>query len=256
MVDRALLGSIVLDSDYDDLLQKTWTVEGTKEYHSFKQITRENSYLAKFIRDNVEIPPGRVLDIGGREGSISFNVSSPSLVDIVDPDPTIRLDPPATYVAQRIQNYDLSARDYSLIICSHVLGYLGRQNAQRTVLRRALAALATNASCVLSYNINVGYMGDLLRFSRLHIENGHFDYFEEGILDSIDPTKYSVTQVDVSFPIYYPSYYLLGRACWFLFGNILNNVDEVARLFEEKIRGDGMPAGFNVDQRILRIERL
>jgi hypothetical protein len=246
----------VLQADDDTLIQKTWTVEGTREYRSFKRITRENQYLAKFISDNVHIPSGRVLDVGGREGSISLRVSSPTLVDIVDPDPAIRLRPPARYIQRRIQEYDLTSSEYALIICSHVLGYLAREKVQSKVLKGILASLAPNASCLLFYNTNHGYMADLLRFSRRHIENGHFDYFDESIIHNVDQNRFRITQTDVAFPLYCPSYYLLGRACWFLFGNILNNIDKVAKLFEEKIRRDLVAPSFGIDQRILRIERL
>src|ERR1700674_5445783 len=149
----------------EDSMQKTWVPEGTLEYLIFKSLTGETLYLADLLKAKFPLKRDElVLDVGGREGDISYSVQQPDFVHIVDPDPRIAVPPALGHFWNRkIQQVELRPSTYNLIICSHVLGYLGRQNVQRDVIGRLLSALAPGGSLVLFYNRNTSLMGDLLQ---------------------------------------------------------------------------------------------
>ncbi len=94
-----------------------------------------------------------VLDVGGREGDISLAIQKPEFIHLVDPDPTLNLSfTPACYWKEKIQNVNLSDYKYKLIICSHVLGYLGAQEVQAQVFHTLVQSLDRNGTLVLFYN--------------------------------------------------------------------------------------------------------
>jgi hypothetical protein len=239
----------------EDLIQKTWVPEGTVEYKHFKQVTRENTVLAKFLKDRLPLAESElVLDVGGREGDISTAIQKSEWVHIVDPDPTISV--PANvgrFFRGKIQDLALDQNSYSLIICSHVLGYLGKQSVQDKVFSELLRLLNDQGKLVLFYNINDEYMGELLKFSKTHLQNGHFDYFDEALFSA--DSAFDVILKDVKFDLRYDSYEDLGRCCWFLFGSLDQDIDKVAAEFVPKLKRDlGIPE-FEINERIAIVAR-
>ena len=115
----------------EDRLQKTWIPEGTIEYSIFKLITLENRFLAALLKERFPLSTGELLlDVGGREGDVGLELQNPRYFHLIDPDPTLHLSfTPGKFWNERIQDIHLTDK-YKLIICCHVLGYLGTQNAQ------------------------------------------------------------------------------------------------------------------------------
>src|SRR5882672_7640506 len=112
----------------EDRLQKTWIPEGTKEYEIFKLITLENRFLTSALKEKYPLKDGDlILDVGGREGDIASQLQRHQDIHLVDPDPTLKLPfTPGKFWNERIQDIEPDGQ-YKLIICSHVLGYLGTQ---------------------------------------------------------------------------------------------------------------------------------
>ena len=240
-----------------DPAQKTWVPEGMAEYRIFKQITGENIAISHFLKSELEIGcDDIVLDVGGRDGEISYSLQTEDRVHIVDPDPSMAPAPqPAKFWNERIQDVNLNGLTYSAILCCHVLGYLGLQNAQKEVVVSLIERLDPGGTLVLFYNVNDGYMGELLDFSRRIIVNGHYDFFDESILNGIDPKRYTITARDITFDICYDDYEAMARCCWFLFGSLDQDIDSVEKLFLPKLRRDLIAPRFPINQRITLIQR-
>lgn len=240
----------------DDLIQKTWTPEGTYEYRAFKQLTRENTYLSNFLKQRFKPGPSDlVLDVGGRDGEIAFALQRPESVHIVDPDPTIELvSKPGKFIKNRIQDIDLSDQ-YRLIICSHVLGYLGKQNAQFITIKKLLNSLSLDGCVVLFYNRNTKYMNYLLNKSKHILDNGHHDYFDESILYEMSTEEYKIEEHDVWFKAEYGGFDELARCCWFLFGALNEDIEGTAAKFIPVLRRDLASPTLPIEQRIVCITR-
>ncbi len=243
----------------EDRIQKTWIPEGTNEYKVFKSITKENNFLASILKQHFSLSKDDlVLDVGGREGDITYAIQDSSRVHIVDPDPTLSIIPePAKFFPTKIQNTDLGDTKYKLIICSHVLGYLGLQKVQVEVVQKLINQLDAGGTLVLFYNTNFGYMGELLAFSKREVKKGHYDYFDESILIEYKQNKsFQTKQLDVSFNLLYPSFEDLARCCWFLFGAIDEDIEGVASIFLPKLKNDLFRSSFMIDERITFIKKI
>src|ERR1700722_4548117 len=140
----------------EDKIQKTWIPEGTVEYKNFKHVTQENEFLAKLLKEKLSLAPGELLlDVGGREGDIAIKLQQPEYIHIVDPDPTLHLPFLAgKFLNSKIQDVLPLPDTYKLIICSHVLGYLGNQSVQTSVFEALLKHLDISGILVLFYNTN------------------------------------------------------------------------------------------------------
>ena len=241
----------------EDRLQKTWIPEGTEEYKTFKKITDENNFLAKTLKSKFNLgDDDLLLDVGGREGDISITLQKPEFIHLVDPDPTLELPfKPIKYWKDKIQNLDLSEYKYKLIICSHVLGYLGAQDVQSKVFSDLTKLLDKGGTLVLFYNTNNGYMGDLLEFSKNNLSKGHYDYFNEDLLKELNTSDFDIEKQEVSFQLDYQSYEELARCCWFLFGAIDQDIDGVAYKFLPKLKADLYKPSFPIEERITYISK-
>jgi hypothetical protein len=241
-----------------DVIQKTWVPEGTAEYRQFKHVTQENRKLVEVIKRHVELKPGDlVLDVGGHDGNVAFAVQDPKWVHIVDPDPTVRLlQKPGQFWNHKIQDIAFGKREkYKLIICCHVLGYLGLQGVQADVLRMLTDALTEDGTLVLFYNTNEGYMGSLLRYSQHVLPMGHFDHFDESLLKPYRTLRFDIKQFDTAFYVAYKSFEKLARCCWFLFGAIDPDIGSCARRFLPKLRAELAEPSFIIDERMLIIKK-
>ncbi len=241
----------------EDRIQKTWIPEGTVEYKNFKFITQENKFLGDLLKEKSQLQDGDlVLDVGGREGDISLAIQKPEYIHIVDPDPTLVLPfTPGKFVQIKIQDTDLSAFKYKLIICSHVLGYLGNQNAQAKVFKNLLALLGDGGTLVLFYNKNTAYMGNLLQFAKREIPGGHYDYFDDFLLATLG-IGFKVNHTDVSFSLDYSNYEELARCCWFLFGAMDQDIPKIANMFLPKLNQDLSKPAFDIEERVTFITKI
>lgn len=241
-------------SDSDRSIQKTWVPEGTNEYTLFKLITQENQKLISVIQKHILLKDGDlVLDVGGRDGNVSFGVQKPQWVHIVDPDPTLRLtQKPGRFWNKKVQDVKFDKKNkYKLIICCHVLGYLGLQEAQQDVLDTLVELLEPGGTIVLFYNLNTGYIGNLVDYSKHVLPTGHYDFFDESILPRYRVRGVETRQLDIAFQLEYKSFTALSRGCWFLFGATAPNIGDLAKKFLPKLTNDLLAPVITVDERIL-----
>lgn len=247
------------DLNFEDGIQKTWIPEGTKEYALFKLKTQENQKLIEVIKKHIDIKPNDlILDVGGRDGNVAFEIQKPEKVHIIDPDPRIKLlKEPGKCWNKKVQDVQFDEKTkYKLIICCHVLGYLGLQEAQKEMTRKLVSLLDPDGgTLVLFYNANIGYMKELLDYSLHVLSRGHYDYFDESILKRYRIPGYEIKRLDVSFDLKYSSFEELARCCWFLFGAIDQDIDEKARRFLLKLRNDLAESTFVIDERIVFVKR-
>ena len=240
-----------------DIIQKTWIPEGSVEYDIFKLKTRENDDLVHVIKKHVQLGPNDwVLDVGGRDGNVTFRVQDASHVDIVDPDPFIQpLQEPNRFWRDKVQHVEFDPeRKYKLIICCHVMGYLGLQGTQEVVVEKLLEQLVEGGVLLLFYNTNHGYMQELLQYSR-HIQFGHYDYFDTSILQAYKTPDFDIKHLDRSYTLDYGDWLKLARMCWFLFGAMEIDVDSVAKKFLPKLTYDLVEPTFEIDERMTLITR-
>jgi hypothetical protein len=240
-----------------DAIQKTWIPEGSTEYDIFKLKTRENDDLVRIIKKHTVLEPDDlVLDVGGRDGNVAFRVTEPTSIDIIDPDPFITpLKKPANFWRGKVQYVVFDpARKYKLIICCHVMGYLGLQSVQKGVVEKLVEQLEEGGVLLLFYNTNHGYMAELLQYSR-HIQFGHYDYFDTDILEEYKTPDFGIKHLDRSYTLDYGDWMALARMCWFLFGAMEIDVDSVAKKFLPKLQYDLVEPTFEIDERITFITK-
>lgn len=242
----------------DEKLQKTWIPEGTQEYKTFKHVTQENAFLSSLLKERFPLmPDDLVLDVGGREGDIARSLQQPQSIHLVDPDPTLKLPfTPGKFWNTKIQDTDLGANRYALIICSHVLGYLSTHDIQEEVITKLLGYLKLGGTLVLFYNTNSGYMGELLAFAKQNLTEGHYDYFNEELLSTLDAQTYEISHQDVTFSLDYPSYEDLAHCCWFLFGAKDQDIEGVASKFLPKLKEDLERSSFPIEERVMFIKKI
>ncbi len=237
----------------EDFIQKTWIPEGSKEYGLFKLRTLENEELAQVIQKHVSLAPSDlVLDVGGRDGNVAFAIQDPQYVHIVDPDPTVTLlKKPGKFWNNKIQNVRFDPKDkYKLIICCHVMGYLGLQDVQERIVDQLTSMLEADGCLVLCYNSNNGYMKELLEYSKHVLPYGHYDYLEDRVIQKYRMPGWDIKRLDVSFPLQYPSFKKLAKCCWFLFGGVDPHIEKRARQFLPKLQNDLIEPTFEIDERI------
>lgn len=240
-----------------DIIQKTWIPEGSVEYDIFKLKTLENDDLVRIIKKHVVLGPNDyVLDVGGRDGNVAFRVQTADHVDIVDPDPFIEpLQKPDNFWRDKVQHVQfLPERKYKLIICCHVMGYLGLQRTQKEVVEKLVDLLEEDGVLLLFYNTNHGYMAELLQYSK-HIQFGHYDYFDTAILEEYKTPDYDIKHLDRSYTLDYGDFMALARMCWFLFGAMEIDVDKVAEKFLPKLTYDLLEPTFEIDERMTFITK-
>jgi hypothetical protein len=240
-----------------DVIQKTWTPEGAAEYGIFKLKTRENDNLVRVIKKHVALAPGdHILDVGGRDGNVAFQLTEALYVDIIDPDPSIQpLQEPHRFWRDKVQHVTFDPdRKYKLIICCHVLGYLGLQSVQKEVVEKLIGQLEEGGTLLLFYNTNEGYMNELLQYSR-HIQYRHYDYFDQLILGLYRTPDFAIKHLDVSYTLDCEDWLSLGRMCWFLFGTIEIEVDRVAKMVLPKLQHDLIEPTFEIGERMTLITK-
>ena len=244
------------DIAHGELIQKTWIAEGTAEYKDFKLRTQENKALIGVIENHVLLDShDLVLDIGGRDGEIAFAIQDPKSVHLVDPDFSVELrQKPKQHWIQKVQNVDFGNNIYKLIICSHVLGYLGLQSS-KDILKTLSRLLDKDGSMVLFYNTNEGYMGEHLEFSKHVLERGHYDFFDENLLQHFRINGFEIRKMDFCFQLNYSSFYDLAKCCWFLFGAIEKNIEETAQKFMSKLENDLLSPTITLNERIVFITK-
>jgi hypothetical protein len=231
----------------------TWIPETSKEYGVFKYATQENEQLVREIRKHTQVHPGDlILDVGGRDGNVAFALQDPKWVDIVDPDPTVRLlQKPRMFWNKKVQEVEFDpGENYKIIIACHVLGYLGLQDVQEEIIQFLLSKLVDNGTLVLFYNTNQGYMRELLEYSRHIMPVVHHDYFDEGILGRLHSHKYTIKQLDTAFKVDHASFEDLARCIWILFGAFSSDIDGCARKFLPKLENDLIEPSFMIDERM------
>ena len=107
----------------------------------------------------------------------------------------------------------------------------------------------------LFYNTNTGYMKELLVFSKEFIPDGHYDYFDEKLLDELDSSKFDIESHVVSFDLDYDSFDGLARCGWFHFGAKDQNIKAIAAKFLLKLKRDLDIPSFKIDERVTLIRR-
>jgi len=240
-----------------DIIQKTWIPEGSVEYNIFKLKTLENDDLVRVIKKHVRLgPDDYVLDVGGRDGNVAFRVQDASHVDIVDPDPFITpRQTPRTFWRQKVQHVEFEPnRKYKLIICCHVMGYLGLQRTQKEVVEKLVNQLEEGGTLLLFYNTNMGYMQELLQFSKQFMY-GHYDYFDTIILEEYKTPDFQIKHLDASYTLDHKDFMALARMCWFLFGAMEIDVDAVAGKFLPKLTYDLIEPTFEIGERMTFITK-
>jgi hypothetical protein len=241
-----------------DAIQKTWNVRGEAEYERFKLVTRENRRLIETLRSNFPLKRGEyVLDVGGREGDVAFGIQKAQWVHIVDPDPRIEpLKKCERHWRAKVQDVRLDPRiKYKLIIVCHVAGYLGLQGADAKVLAKLMNQLTDDGTLVIFYNINDGYMGELLEYSKHIYPVRHWDYFDEKLLDPYKTPACEIKRLDVSFTLDYKTFDELALCCWFLFGAINRNIKSCAKLFITKLKSDLLVPRFEIAERMIFVTK-
>jgi hypothetical protein len=238
-------------------IQKTWFPEGSREYRQFKLVTRENLKLVKILKKHVPLSAGDlVLDVGGRDGNVSFALQKPEWVHVVDPDPKVRLLKRAgKFWHEKIQNVQFEPNTkYKLIVCCHVLGYLNLEGAQKDVLDKLVHMLADDGVLALYYNANDGYMASLLEYSKHVLSAQHFDYFDEELLRPYKAVGYNIKHIDTAFDVSYKTYDALARCCWFLFGAMNPDIAGSAKRFVPKLENELAAPSFIINERVMLIK--
>ncbi len=227
--------------------------ENTPEYKKFKEVSREDAALIRYIKSNFTLTSGdKVLDIGGREGYISSTVQEPSYVTIIDPDPRLQIIKPLKHLSIPLEQYHTEEK-FKLIVCSHVLGDFGRVNIQREMIEKLLGFLAPGGHLILCYNTNEGFMDTLLEFSIKNLNETRYDYFDEKIV--LPRADLNIKYHDFSVELEYGSFEALARCCWVLFGTSGQDINNIAKLYTPFLKENIKKPYFRLEERILDISK-
>jgi SAM-dependent methyltransferase len=213
-------------------LVRSFREENTPEYEQFKAETGEDELLVERLTE-LEVTDGTVLYIGGRDVPISSQLTGRDHITLVEPDPIPHPRGVKKYEGTIQTFLEYNHGTFDIILCSHVLGDLGRQNAQADVVKELTERLTEGGKLVLAYNQNTGVLRDLLGFAEETLDTVRYDYFNEAILDCLDADMrretFTVTMAEDTF-------YDLGVMCWVLFGTGEDDIDTVAKRFEPVLR--------------------
>jgi len=161
-----------------------------KNFHKFKQITKEEFFIAENIRNNVEIKDtDTILDVGCADGNLSKSLTQNTLnITFLDVD-EFNFSPQEKFIRSSFEEVELGEK-FDLILSSHVWGHFYRNNTFGFCFNKARDLLKQNGKLIVVHNSNKDFTGKLIEFSKKLFDQIEFDVFLDEYLDGIEYKEY------------------------------------------------------------------
>lgn len=167
-----------------------------KNFHKFKQVTKEEFFIAEEIRKNVDIKDtDTILDIGCADGNLSKSLTqNTSNITFLDVD-EFNFSPQEKFIRSSFEEVELGEK-FDIVLSSHVWGHFYRNNTFDFCFKKALGLLKENGKLIIVHNSNKDFTGKLIEFSKTLFDQIEFDVFLDEFLDGIE-YKESYFDVDL-----------------------------------------------------------
>ena len=176
------------------LLVMGGSVKLERNFRKFKNITSEESLIAKQIEKSVDIKEGqKILDVGCASGDLSRAlVNDSSNITFLDVD-EFDFSDQEEFIHSSFEDARIDKK-YDFILTSHVWGHFWRNNTFNFCFDKAIDLLNDSGKLIVVHNSNNDFMGELIKFSKGLFIDIEFDVFEEDVLKGMD---YSSDYFDV-----------------------------------------------------------
>lgn len=161
-----------------------------KNFHKFKNITREEFFIAQQIKKNLDIKDtNTILDVGCADGNLSKSlVQDSSNITFLDVD-EFNFSPQEKFIRSSFEKVELDHK-YDIILTSHVWGHFYRNNTFNFCFEKARNLLEENGKLVVVHNSNKDFTGKLIDFSKTLFKEIEFDVFHDDLLSGTNFKEY------------------------------------------------------------------
>lgn len=166
-----------------------------KNFHKFKQITKEEYFIAEEIKKSVRIEDAStMLDVGCADGNLSKSLTKYSTnITFLDVD-EFNFSPQEKFIRSSFEEVELGEK-FDLILSSHVWGHFYRNNTFGFCFNKALDLLKEDGRLIVVHNSNKDFTGKLIEFSKTLFNQIEFDVFLDEFLEGVN---YNESYFDVS----------------------------------------------------------
>ena len=166
-----------------------------KNFYKFKNITKEEFFIAQEIKKHIDIrDTDTILDIGCADGNLSRTLTKNStnitFLDINEFD----FSPQEKFIHSSFEEAEID-QSYDIILTSHVWGHFHRNNSFDFCFKKAHSLLKENGKLIVVHNSNKDFTGSLIDLSKILFKEVEFDVFHDEFLKNV---KYSEYYFDVS----------------------------------------------------------
>lgn len=160
-----------------------------KNFHKFKQITKEESFIAQEIKKSINIKDtDTMLDVGCADGNLSKSLTKNSKnITFLDVD-EFDFSPQEKFIRSSFEEVELGEK-FDLILSSHVWGHFYRNNTFDFCFNKALSLLKENGKLIVVHNSNKDFTGKLIEFSKTLFDRIEFDVFLDEFLKGMNYTE-------------------------------------------------------------------
>lgn len=160
-----------------------------KNFHKFKQITKEEFFIAEQIKKIINIKDAdTILDVGCADGNLSKaltnNSSNITFLDVDEFD----FSPQEKFIRSSFEEVELGEK-FDFILSSHVWGHFYRNNTFDFCFNKALDLLKENGKLIVVHNSNKDFTGKLIEFSKMIFDQIEFDVFLDEFLGDVNYTE-------------------------------------------------------------------
>jgi cyclopropane fatty-acyl-phospholipid synthase-like methyltransferase len=219
-------------------------------FYKFKNLTQEESFIAKEIKKYVDIKEtDKILDIGCADGNLSRSLTKDSgnitFLDVNEFD----FSPQEKFIHSSFEDAEIDEK-YDIILSSHVWGHFYRNNSFDFCFQKALDLLKETGKLIVVHNSNKDFTGKLIDLSKTLFKEVEFDVF---IDDSLKNVKYHESYFDVSLKA--QTYRELAKLIQVLLivpdDLYYAKIEEIIEFLEKNLE----KPEFMINQRILVIEK-
>jgi len=161
-----------------------------KNFNKFKNITKEEFFIAEEIKKHVEVrDTDTILDIGCADGNLSRsligNSTNITFLDINEFD----FSPQEKFIHSSFEEAEIDQK-YDIILTSHVWGHFHRNNTFDFCFKKAHGLLKENGKLIVVHNSNKDFTGKLIDLAKTLFKEVEFDVFLDEFLSDMNYSKH------------------------------------------------------------------
>lgn len=161
-----------------------------KNFHKFKDITKEEFFIAEEIKKHIGIrDTDTILDIGCADGNLSRSLVKDStnitFLDVNEFD----FSPQEKFIRSSFEEAEIDEK-YDLILSSHVWGHFYRNDTFDFCFKKAYSLLKEGGKLIVAHNSNKDFTGKLIDLSKSMFKEVEFDVFLDEFLKNVNYSEY------------------------------------------------------------------